>query len=191
MFIYSVKLTLVVLASILAYVVIASLIRPVLREQINEKFNLAASRSRQFLVEIDHRRASPQGCERRADDAGAMGRAVGGLRAHLLRRWHFGSARAEPHPVCEGKVTTALIRFVCAQSVIEWTMTVGELIAFKMIASQVVQPILRLLAIVAGFPAGAGVGRASGRYPQCAARAGPAEPSDLTAAARRPSRFKT
>ena len=39
MFIYSVKLTLVVLASIPVYVVIATLIRPVLREQINEKFN--------------------------------------------------------------------------------------------------------------------------------------------------------
>src|SRR4029077_15032407 len=42
------------------------------------------------------------------------------------------------------KITTALILFVGAQSVIEGTMTVGELIAFNMIASQVVQPILRL-----------------------------------------------
>ena len=40
------------------------------------------------------------------------------------------------------KITTALILFVGAQSVIEGTMTVGELIAFNMIASQVVQPIL-------------------------------------------------
>ena len=50
MFIYSVKLTLVVLASITAYLLIAGLIRPVLREQINEKFNRGA-RSQQFLVE--------------------------------------------------------------------------------------------------------------------------------------------
>jgi ATP-binding cassette, subfamily B, bacterial HlyB/CyaB len=42
------------------------------------------------------------------------------------------------------KVTTALILFIGAQSVMEGTMTVGELIAFNMIASQVVQPILRL-----------------------------------------------
>ena len=42
------------------------------------------------------------------------------------------------------KVTTALILFIGAQSVIEGSMTVGELIAFNMIASQVVQPILRL-----------------------------------------------
>ncbi len=42
------------------------------------------------------------------------------------------------------KVTTALILFFGAQAVIEGSMTVGELIAFNMIASQVVQPILRL-----------------------------------------------
>ena len=42
------------------------------------------------------------------------------------------------------KVTTALILFVGAEAVIEGSMTVGELIAFNMIASQVVQPILRL-----------------------------------------------
>ncbi len=42
------------------------------------------------------------------------------------------------------KVTTALILFVGAQSVIDGSMSVGELIAFNMIASQVVQPILRL-----------------------------------------------
>ena len=42
MFIYSEKLTLVVLASIPVYIVIAGLIRPVLREQINEKFNRVA-----------------------------------------------------------------------------------------------------------------------------------------------------
>src|SRR5271170_7432318 len=47
MFIYSWRLTLIVLASIPVYILIASLIRPVLREQINEKFNRGA-RSQQF-----------------------------------------------------------------------------------------------------------------------------------------------
>ena len=42
------------------------------------------------------------------------------------------------------KVTTALILFFGARAVIEGAMSVGELIAFNMIASQVVQPILRL-----------------------------------------------
>ena len=42
------------------------------------------------------------------------------------------------------KVTTALILFFGAQAVIDGSMTGGELIAFNMIASQVVQPILRV-----------------------------------------------
>jgi subfamily B ATP-binding cassette protein HlyB/CyaB len=50
MFIYSAKLTLVVLGSIPVYILIAALIRPGLRELINEKFNRGA-RSQQFLVE--------------------------------------------------------------------------------------------------------------------------------------------
>ena len=90
------------------------------------------------------------------------------------------------------KVTTALILFVGAQSVIEGTMTVGELIAFNMIASQVVQPILRPVLIVAGFSAGAGVRRAFGGYPQRAAGASAPKPSDLATAARgAPSSFVT
>ena len=50
MFIYSVKLTLVVLMSIPVYLLIAAVLRPMLREQINEQFNRGA-RSQQFLVE--------------------------------------------------------------------------------------------------------------------------------------------
>ena len=40
-----------VLISIPVYVLIASMLRPILREQINEKFNRGA-RSQQFLVEL-------------------------------------------------------------------------------------------------------------------------------------------
>ena len=42
------------------------------------------------------------------------------------------------------KITTAMILFIGAEAVIDGSMTVGELIAFNMIAGQVVQPILRL-----------------------------------------------
>ncbi len=42
------------------------------------------------------------------------------------------------------KSTTALILLIGAEVVIEGAMTIGELIAFNMIAAQVVQPILRL-----------------------------------------------
>ena len=50
MFVYSPKLTIVVLATIPIYMIIAAVIRPPLREHINEKFNRGA-RSQQFLVD--------------------------------------------------------------------------------------------------------------------------------------------
>ena len=88
MFIYSVKLTLVVLASIPVYIVIASLIRPVLaradQREVQPRRPVAAVPGR-----IDRRRADAQGGERRADDAGAMGGAARGLRAHLVQRRRF------------------------------------------------------------------------------------------------------
>jgi subfamily B ATP-binding cassette protein HlyB/CyaB len=142
MVLYSAKLTLVVLASIPVYLVIAAVLRPVLREQINEKFNRGA-RSQQFLVEsiVGAQTLKASGVEpmmqaqweerlaayvRTSFDAGVTGAVGQNLISYV------------------SKVTTALILFFGAQSVIAGTMSIGELIAFNMIASQVVQPILRL-----------------------------------------------
>src|SRR6478736_4765348 len=142
MFVYSVKLTLVVLVSIPVYVVIASLIRPVLREQINEKFNRGA-RSQQFLVE------SIVGAHTlKAASVEPMMQAQWEerLAAYVRTSFDAGISGALGQNLIQyvSKITTALILFIGAQSVIEGSMTVGELIAFNMIASQVVQPILRL-----------------------------------------------
>ncbi len=142
MFIYSVKLTLVVLATIPVYIVIASLIRPVLREQINEKFNRGA-RSQQFLVELIV--GAPT---LKAASVEPMMQAQWEERLAAYVRTSFDAsitgAVGQNLIQYTSKVTTALILFIGAQSVIEGAMTVGELIAFNMIASQVVQPILRL-----------------------------------------------
>ena len=56
MFIYSAKLTLVVLVSIPVYVVIASVLRPILREQINEKFNRAPAHNNSWSSPLLARR---------------------------------------------------------------------------------------------------------------------------------------
>jgi len=142
MFIYSVKLTLVVLASIPVYVVIASLIRPVLREQINEKFNRGA-RSQQFLVESI---VGAQTLKAASVEPMMQAQWEERLAAYVRTSFDAGISGALGQNLIQyvSKVTTALILFIGAQSVIGGTMTVGELIAFNMIASQVVQPILRL-----------------------------------------------
>ena len=136
------KLTLVVLGSIPFYIVIAALIRPVLREQINEKFNRGA-RSQQFLVE------SIVGAQTlKAASVEPIMQAQWEERLAAYVRTSFDAAMlgsfGQNLIQYVSKVTTALILFIGAQSVIEGAMTVGELIAFNMIASQVVQPILRL-----------------------------------------------
>ncbi|TPK58874.1 type I secretion system permease/ATPase [Mesorhizobium sp. B2-4-19] len=142
MFIYSERLTLVVLGTIPVYLLIAVLIRPVLREQINEKFNRGA-RSQQFLVE------SIVGAPTlKAASVEPMMQAQWEerLAAYVRTSFDAGITGALGLNLIQyvSKVTTALILLFGAEAVIDGAMTVGELIAFNMIASQVVAPILRL-----------------------------------------------
>jgi subfamily B ATP-binding cassette protein HlyB/CyaB len=142
MFIYSVKLTLVVLFSIPVYVVIAAMLRPILRDQINEKFNRGA-RSQQFLVE------SIVGAPTlKAASVEPMMQAQWEerLASYVSKSFDAGVTGALGQNMIQyvSRVTTALILFFGAQSVIDGSMSVGELIAFNMIAGQVLQPILRL-----------------------------------------------
>ena len=142
MFIYSPKLTLVVLASIPIYVIIAALIRPGLRELINEKFNRGA-RSQQFLVESI---VGAQTLKAASVEPVMQAQWEERLAAYVRTSFDTSILGAVGQNAIQyvSKVTTAIILFVGAQSVIEGSMSVGELIAFNMIASQVVQPILRL-----------------------------------------------
>ncbi|MBY0610990.1 MAG: type I secretion system permease/ATPase [Beijerinckiaceae bacterium] len=149
LFVYSPKLTLIVVGAIPIYILIATLIRPILRDQINEKFNRGA-RSQQFLVE---------------SIVGVQTLKAGSVEPLMQAQWEEKLAayvRTSFDATMLGtlgqnavqyvsKVTTALILFIGAQSVIEGTLTVGELIAFNMIASQVVQPILRLSQLFQDF----------------------------------------
>jgi len=142
MFVYSVKLTLIVLISIPVYVLIASAIRPVLREQIKERFNRGA-RSQQFLVESI---VGAQTLKAASVEPMMQAQWEERLAAYVRTSFDAGVTGALGQNMIQyvSKVTTALILFFGAQSVIEGSMSVGELIAFNMIASQVVQPILRL-----------------------------------------------
>ena len=142
MFIYSPKLTLVVLGSIPVYILIAAVIRPGLRELINEKFNRGA-RSQQFLVESI---VGAQTLKAASVEPIMQAQWEERLAAYVRTSFDSGILGAVGQNAIQyvSKITTALILFVGAEAVIEGTMTVGELIAFNMIASQVVQPILRL-----------------------------------------------
>ena len=142
MFIYSAKLTLIVIASIPIYFIIAFSIRPVLREQINERFNRGA-RSQQFLVESI---VGAQTLKAASVEPIIQAQWEERLAAYVRTSFDAGVTGAFGQNFIQyvSKITTALILLIGAEAVIDGTMTVGELIAFNMIAGQVVQPILRL-----------------------------------------------
>ena len=120
---------------------IATLIRPILREQINEKFNRGA-RSQQFLVESI---VGAQTLKAASVEPMMQAQWEERLAAYVRTSFDAGISGALGQNLIQyvSKVTTALILFIGAQSVIEEAMTVGELIAFNMTCSAV-QPILRL-----------------------------------------------
>ena len=121
---------------------IAAVIRPMLREQINEKFNRGA-RSQQFLVESI---VGAQTLKAASVEPMIQAQWEERLAAYVRTSFDAGVLGAPGQNAIQyvSKITTALILFIGAESVIDGSMTVGELIAFNMIAGQVVQPILRL-----------------------------------------------
>ena len=142
LFLYSSSLALIVMASIPVYILIATLIRPALRDQINEKFTRGA-RSQQFLVESI---VGVQTLKAASVEPIMQAQWEERLAAYVRTSFDATMLGSLGQNLIQyvSKVNTGLILFVGATSVIEGRLTVGELIAFNMIAAQVVQPILRL-----------------------------------------------
>src|SRR5271168_609627 len=142
LFLYSFKLTLIVLASLPCYVALSVLATPAFRRRIEEKFRRGAE-NQAFLVE------SVSGVE----TVKAMA-----LEPVLQRRWEeqlaaYVSASfrviglgtwAQQTAQAINKTVTVLVLFLGARAVIKGDMTVGGLVAFNMISGQVAAPVLRL-----------------------------------------------
>jgi ATP-binding cassette, subfamily B, bacterial HlyB/CyaB len=142
MFCYSRKLTLIVGLSIPIYLALSLILTPVMRRRLNEKFNRGAE-NQAFLVEavgaIDTVKAMAieprwsQDWEKNL--AGYVRASLGANNVSLLAG---GAVRLV------GKLVTVAVVWVGAWEVMEGHLTVGELIAFNMLAGQVGSPILRL-----------------------------------------------
>ena len=139
---YSVWLTLIVVVSLPLYGILSALFTPALRGRLHEKFNRGAE-NQAFLVE------SVSG--------------IGTLKAmavepQLTRQWDnqlaayvsasFRTATigvfANGGVTLVSKLVTVATMWLGARLVIEGKLTVGQLIAFNMLASQVAQPVMRL-----------------------------------------------
>ena len=142
LFLYSPLLAMVVAGALPLYVLLSLGVTPVFRSRLNEKFKRGAE-NQAFLVE------SVAGVETIKSMA---------LEPVLQRRWEeqtAGYVTAAFRVVTLGaiatqtatminKVVTVLILFLGARLVIQNEMTVGELVAFNMLAAQLASPVLRL-----------------------------------------------
>ena len=149
MFYYSFWLTLVVLASLPLYFLVALLVTPLLRARLHEKFNRGAE-NQAFLVEtvsgIDTLKSmavEPQ--MQRRWDTQLAGYVSAGFKSATV------STLAHESTNLIGKLVTVGTLWLGARLVIEGELTVGQLIAFNMLAARVAQPIMRLAQLWTDF----------------------------------------
>ncbi len=139
---YSAWLTVIVLVSIPLYLILSLVFTPVLRARLNDKFNKSAE-NQSFLVEtisnIDTVKAmsvEPRWQQKWEKQLAAYVSA--GLSTNNIAMIASGGV------TLISKLVTAAIMWMGATLVVDNKMTVGELVAFNMLAGQVASPILRL-----------------------------------------------
>jgi subfamily B ATP-binding cassette protein HlyB/CyaB len=149
MFFYSGWLTLVVVVSLPLYFVISWLITPLLRARLQESFSRGAE-NQAFLVEtvngIDTLKAmaaEPQ-IHRKWDNQLA-GYVAATFRTQTL------SMLANESVGLVGKLVTVATLWVGARLAMDGQLSVGQLVAFNMLAGRVAQPILRLAQLWTNF----------------------------------------
>ncbi|MDU6669161.1 MAG: ABC transporter transmembrane domain-containing protein, partial [Bradyrhizobium sp.] len=142
MFWYSPQLTLVVVLSIPCYAAISIGITPALKARVQEKFQRGAV-NQSLLVEslagiqtLKAMAVEPQVRQRWEEQlAGYIGAS--------LRVVTLGATGSQLVSLVN-KVTSAALLWFGAQAVISGTMTIGEFVAFNMLAGQISGPVLRL-----------------------------------------------
>ncbi len=146
---YSGWLTLIVVLSLPCYLILSILVTPLLRARLHEKFNRGAE-NQAFLVEtingIDTLKAmavEPQ-MTRRWDNQLAAYVSAGFRTTALATLAHEGVSLI-------GKLVTVATLWLGARLVIEGELSVGQLIAFNMLAGRVAQPVMRLAQLWTDF----------------------------------------
>jgi subfamily B ATP-binding cassette protein HlyB/CyaB len=142
MWFYSKQLFLIVAIAIVVYAVICPALTPALRRRIDERFRRGAE-TQAFLVEsvsgiqtLKAAAVEPQMQSRWEKLLAAYVRT--GFLAARINIWGGQAIQLV------SKLTTVLILFFGAKLAIEGKMTVGELVAFNMLAGRVSEPVLRL-----------------------------------------------
>ena len=142
MFVYSPLLTWILLGSFPFYIVISAVATPLFRRQLDEKFRRGAE-NQAFLVEsvtgIETLKAmavEPQ-MQRRWEEQ------LAGYVAASFRVLSLGNTASQMVQLVS-KVVTASLLYFGAKLVIDGSLSVGELVAFNILAGRVSAPVLRL-----------------------------------------------
>jgi len=146
---YSLWLTGIVLLSFPFYIAISALVTPIFRHHLNEKFNRGAE-NQAFLVEtvtgigtLKALAVEPQMQRRWEEQLASYVRSS--FKVSNLGNWATQGIQLI------NKLVTAAVLFFGAKAVIAGEMTIGELVAFNMLAGRVSQPVLRLAQIWQDF----------------------------------------
>ncbi len=149
MFVYSHMLTLVVLGAFPFYIGISAVATPLFRRRLDEKFRRGAE-NQAFLVEsitgvqtLKALAVEPQ-MNRRWEEQ------LAGYVSASFRVISLGNVTSQAVQLVNHLVTVAIL-FLGAKLVIEGDLTVGELVAFNMLANRVSMPVLRIAQIWQDF----------------------------------------
>src|SRR6516164_3621647 len=149
MFVYSPLLTWIVLGAFPLYIAISAGATPLFRRRLDEKFRRGAE-NQAFLVEsvtgVETLKAmaiEPQ-MQRRWEEQ------LAGYVASSFRVLQLGNVASQSVQLVS-KLVTAAVLYVGAKLVIDGSLTVGELVAFNMLAGRVSAPVLRLAQIWQDF----------------------------------------
>ena len=149
MFIYSPFLTFIVLAAFPFYIGISAAATPLFRERLNEKF-MRGAENQAFLVEsvtgvetLKSMAVEPQ-MQRRWEEQ------IAGYVAASFRVIRLGNNASNAVQLVS-KLVTAAVLYFGAKLVIAGELTVGELVAFNILAGRVSSPVLRIAQIWQDF----------------------------------------
>jgi subfamily B ATP-binding cassette protein HlyB/CyaB len=149
MYLYSPTLLLVVLVTLPLYATVVWIVAPLLRSKLDEKFARGAE-NQSFLVEsvtgVETLKAMAVEPQTQARwERQLAGYVKSGFQASMVATWGRQSIELIQ------KLATVALLFFGAKLVIKGSLTVGELVAFNMLASNAAGPILRLAQLAQDF----------------------------------------
>ena len=149
MFCYSSLLSAIVFAALPCYVLLSVVITPVLRARLHEKFNRGAE-NQAFLVEAVNGIETIKSSAVELPGQKRWEEQLAGYSQASFKATNLSNIANQSASLIN-KITVVLILWIGARLVIEGALTVGQLVAFNMMAGRVSGPVLRLVQLWQDF----------------------------------------